>query len=343
MGGRDLSGAEAEGALRALLAWDLEVDGDVAARTAFVAALLASLRTKGETAEEVAGLARAMQAEMVRVDRVAEGTPVLDIVGTGGDGAGTVNISTGACLVAAAAGARVAKHGSRSVSSLCGSADVVEALGVAVELGPSGVAETISKCGMGFMFAPRFHPAMGTVKAARQALKVRTVFNILGPMLNPAGCKHSLVGVFSKEVMPLMAGALRDLGQERALVVHSAGLDELTPCAPADVLEIRRGEELRSYTVDPRDLGVPPCTLEDLKGGDRDTNAQMLRDVFGGQKGPVADALNLNAAFALAANGLAKSPAEGLAMAREAQESGGAGRVLEAWSKESHAQKALET
>ena len=192
---------------------------------------------------------------------VSAGDDVLDIVGTGGDDAGTVNISTGSCILAAAAGAKVAKHGNRSVSSLCGSADVLDALGVAVDLGPEGVAKCVEEVGMGFMFAPRYHPSMKAVAPVRKALKVRTAFNLLGPMLNPASSKYALVGVYTPDLQPLMADSLMTLGmKEKALVVCSTvgnlSLDEMTPCGPTSVMEVTPGG-VRSYSFNPRDGGHP--------------------------------------------------------------------------------------
>lgn len=257
---------------------------------------------------------------------------MVDIVGTGGDGIGSVNISTGASVVAAAAGAKVAKHGNRSVSSLCGSADVLEALGVVIDLGPEGIARCLDEAGVAFMFAPRFHPAMKAVVPVRRALKVRTVFNILGPLLNPAHAKYGLIGVYDPKISDLMGDALQRVGVEKALVVHSGGLDELTPLAPAEVVEVEAGKPRRRYVVEPTELGIPRCTIEDLKGGDAQLNAQILRDVFGGQRGHVADALNLNAGVALASCKVAKDVREGIAMAQEAQQSGKAGEVLKKWA-----------
>jgi anthranilate phosphoribosyltransferase len=295
------------------------------------AALLVLLRAKGETPAEVAGLAKAMM-DCVTPVKLPAGQGTVDIVGTGGDGIGSVNISTGACIVAAAAGARVAKHGNRSVSSLCGSADVLEALNVSIGLGPEGVTRCIEEAGVGFMFAPRYHPAMARVRPVRSALKIRTVFNMLGPLLNPADVQYGLVGTYSPAVSPLMAEALRLLGMKHALVVHSCGLDELTPMGPADVVEVSAGSSsLKRYTLDPKDLGIPRCEVADLAGGDAELNAQILRDVFGGARGAVADALNLNAGYALAASQVAADPREGVAMAQEAQRAGKAGDVLAKW------------
>jgi anthranilate phosphoribosyltransferase len=315
----DLTFADAKQALSFLVD-----EGDPAKISAF----LVLLRAKGETAMEVAGLASAMQDKMstVKVDKTA-----VDIVGTGGDSAGTVNISTGACVLTAACGLTVAKHGNRSVSSLCGSADVLENLGVVIDLGPEQMEQCLAEADIGFMFAPRFHPAMKAVVPVRRSLKVRTAFNILGPMLNPARIPYALVGVYSRDLSKLMADSLLELGFEKALVVNSMGIDELTPAGPADVVEISKGK-VREYKVYPKDLGIPSCELEDLKGGDASVNAQMLLDVFGGEQNAVADALILNSGFALATANFAKDPAEGVAMAREVQRSGKAAAVMEKWA-----------
>lgn len=305
-----------------------------------MAAFLVLLRSKGETSEEVAGLAKAMRDLCVPVN--TSGMEVLDIVGTGGDGIGSVNISTGATVIAAAAGAKVAKHGNRSVSSLCGSADVLEALGVTVDLGPEGVTQCIEKAGVGFMFSPRFHPAMKAVVPVRKALRVRTSFNLLGPMLNPAQASFGLIGVYSPDISDLMADALQRLGMKKALIVHSMGLDELTPMGPADVVEVSAGQNRKRYSLEPLDLGIPRCSVEDLAGGNAEVNAKILQDTFGGSRGPVADALNLNAGVALAAAHVAATPAEGIRMAQEVQRSGKAGDVLRTWIEVSKAAKVLE-
>ncbi|CAK0731729.1 hypothetical protein CVIRNUC_000035 [Coccomyxa viridis] len=318
LAGSDLTEQQTQDAMEAL------VDG---AADTQMAAFLVLLRAKGETAEEVAGLAKAMRARCIHVPTAGD---VLDIVGTGGDGIGSVNISTGATVIAAAAGAKVAKHGNRSVSSLCGSADVLEALGVAVDIGPEGVARCIQECGVGFMFAPRYHPAMKAVVPVRKSLKVRTAFNILGPLLNPAGAAYGLIGVYSPAIAPLMASALQRLGTKRALVVHSHGLDELTPMGDAELLEVTP-QGTRSYRLDPLDLGIKRCEVKDLAGGDARLNASILGDVFGGARGAVADALVLNAGVALAACEVAGSPQEGVTMAQEAQRSGKAADVLKVW------------
>mmetsp|Transcript_19888 Transcript_19888/g.43507 ORF Transcript_19888/g.43507 Transcript_19888/m.43507 type:complete len:399 (-) Transcript_19888:387-1583(-) len=315
----DLSMAESTETLESLL---------TGADAAQISAFLVLLRTKGETAEEIAGLAKAMRNSAVSCDC---GPGVLDIVGTGGDGIGSVNISTGSCLLAAAAGAKVAKHGNRSVSSMCGSADVLEALGVVADLGPEGVQACVKETNMGFMFAPRYHPAMKAVVPVRKSLGVRTAFNILGPMLNPANAEYGLVGVYSPSIIPLMANSLRLLGMKKALVVHSMGLDELVPMGPATIAELTDGK-VEQYEFDPLEVGIKRCTVEDLKGGDRFLNAEILRDTLSGTPGPVADALALNAGVALHACGVApNSVAEGVTMALEVHRSGAGLKTLDAW------------
>jgi anthranilate phosphoribosyltransferase len=315
--GKDLSEDEAFEAMEALL--------DASENQ--IAAFLVLLRAKGETSSEMAGLARAMQSRAVQVNA---GDDVLDIVGTGGDSAGTVNISTGSCVLAAAAGAKVAKHGSRSVSSLCGSADVLEALGVAVEIGPEAIEKCVKEVGMGFMFAPRFHPAMAKVSPVRKSLKVRTAFNLLGPMLNPAHSKYALVGVYSTDIQRLMADSFMRLGMKKALIVHSMGLDELTPCGPADVMEVSK-DGVKTYTFEPSKVGIKKCELKDLAGGDAKLNAKILREALGGETGPVAETLILNAGVAMAAAEQAASVEEGIAMCREAHKTGKGGEKLDEW------------
>jgi len=318
--GRDLTTTEVDEALQLLL------DG---ADPIQAGAFLCLMRAKGETPAEIAGMAGAMRRNGVRCDC---GPGVVDIVGTGGDGANTVNISTGSTALAAACGARVAKHGNRSVSSQCGSADVLEELGVNIDLSPEGVARCVNEVGVGFMFAPRYHPAMKAVVPVRKALRVRTAFNILGPMLNPAAAQYGLIGVYSPDLMMLMAESLQLLGVERALVVHSEGIDELTPMATALALEVTK-DGVREVDVNPQTLGIDRCELRDLVGGTRDVNARMLRAALGGEVGAVGDALALNAGVALGVAGVAGSYTEGVAMAKEMQRSGKALATLDAWAK----------
>ena len=296
---RDLTRAEAETGMRAIIA-----GVDPCQTSAF----LVLLRAKGETPSEVAGMVSVMREHMVRVD--PKGTCV-DIVGTGGDGHHTVNFSTAASVVAAACGAKVGKHGNRSVSSQCGSADVLEALGVVITQPPSGVEYCLEQAGISFMFAPGFHPAMKNVVPVRKALGVRTVFNILGPMLNPAACTRMLIGVYNEAMVELMAGALHQLGAELAMVVHCGGLDELAPIAVATVATVTPAG-IQMGTIDPFLLGFSKCTLADLKGGTAPENAQILRDVLSGKlPGPVTDTVVLNAGAGLYVAGIAPSVEKG--------------------------------
>lgn len=306
-----------------------------------LASLLSLLRAKGESPAELAGLAQAMRSLATPLPLGEGGVagsaglpPPLDIVGTGGDGSNSVNISTGAAVLAAAAGARVAKHGNRSASSQCGSADVVEALGVPLDLTPSEAAEVLSRCGITFLFAPTYHPAMRLVAPVRRALGLRTAFNLLGPLLNPAGRTRAVVGLFSPTVAPLVAGALRRLDVDRALVVHSGGLDELTPAKTAQIVEVTGDKESAdAYELDPAaELGVPRCELSALAGGGPELNASILRDAFAGAQGPVADALVLNAGAGLYVAGLAPTLEKGVQLARETQRRGKAAEKLQQWT-----------
>jgi len=319
LGGQSLSRDEAARALESVL---------IGADSHQTAALLALLRAKGETAAELAGMTETMRRHMVPV--AAKGV-LIDTCGTGGDGAHTVNISTGAAILAAACGAVVAKHGNRSVSSKCGSADVLEALGVAVDLPPEGVERCISEAGIGFMFAPIHHPAMKAVVPVRKGLGLRTAFNMLGPLLNPAGARRQVIGVYNPEVMDLMADTLLELGTDRAMVLHGQGMDELTPVGSAEVIEIVDGKKERR-TVDPGSLGLPRCSVADLNGGDAQENAHILRDVLGGQDGPVARALALNAAAALVVAEKVPDLQEALETAKEVLASGLALETLDRWA-----------
>ncbi len=306
----DLDAAAMEALIGAIM------DGDVAAPE--TAALLVALRMKGETGTEVAAAARAMRARAVAVELKAPERAV-DTCGTGGDGADTVNISTAAALVAASAGLAVAKHGNRSVSSRCGSADVLEHCGVRLDLGPAALAALVESEGIAFLFAPRLHPAMAAVMPVRRALGVRTVFNLLGPLTNPAGVRRQVVGVWDRTVQDLVAAALAELGVIHALVVHSAdGLDELSVCARTRVLEVRDGAPVRELVVDPADLGLEDLDPAGLRGGDVATNARRLEEVLGGRDDSAATAaVALNAAAALVVGGAAADLAAAFARARE--------------------------
>ena len=298
------------------------------ATPAQIGGFLVALRLKGETADEIAGCAEAMREHMIGVSPVRQ--DLVDTAGTGGDGGQTFNISTAAALVAAAAGAGVAKHGNRAVSSASGSADVLEALGFELELPPARIARSIDELGFGFLFAPTHHPAMRHAAPVRRELAARTVFNVLGPLTNPAGARAQVVGVYSAELVPTIAHVLGRLGARRALVVHGAGgIDELSPAGPNVVCEVVAGD-VREREVDPLELGVARCAPGDLRGGSAAENAEHIRAVFAGAKGGKRDAVLLNAAGAIAAGGHARDLADGLGYAREAIDSGAAGERLEA-------------
>jgi anthranilate phosphoribosyltransferase len=320
MDGRDLTQEGARDVMRSIM------EGE--ATPAQIGAFLAALRIKGETADEIAGCAEAMR-EHVLVVRPAR-TDLVDTAGTGGDGARTFNISTAAALVAAAAGAGVAKHGNRAVSSSSGSADVLEALGFNLELPPETIARSIDELGFGFLFAPTHHPAMRHAAPVRRELATRTVFNVLGPLTNPAGARAQVVGVYAPELVPTIADVLARLGAERAFVVHgAAGVDELSPAGPNLVCEVAGGQ-VRRREIDPLDLGIDRCAPEELGGGDPADNAETIRRIFSGAEGGKRDAVLLNAAGAIAAGGLARDLGEGVGLAREAIDSGAAGERLEA-------------
>jgi anthranilate phosphoribosyltransferase len=320
MDGRDLSQDDAREVMNSIMAGE--------ATPAQIGAFLVALRIKGETADEIAGCAEAMR-EHVLVVRPAR-TDLVDTAGTGGDGARTFNISTAAALVAAAAGAGVAKHGNRAVSSSSGSADVLEALGFNLELPPETIARSIDELGFGFLFAPTHHPAMRHAAPVRRDLATRTVFNVLGPLTNPAGARAQVVGVYAPELVPTIADVLARLGAERAFVVHgAAGVDELSPAGPNLVCEVANGK-VRRREIDPLDLGIDRCAPEELGGGDPADNAETIRRIFAGAEGGKRDAVLLNAAGAIAAGGLARDLGEGVGLAREAIDSGEAGERLEA-------------
>ena len=318
--GRSLSRAGARQVMGEVMAGE--------ATPAQIGGLLIALRAKGETADEIAGFAEAMREHVVAVR--PERADLVDTAGTGGDGARTLNISTAAALVAAAAGAGVAKHGNRAVSSACGSADVLEALGFELVQPPERIARSIDELGFGFMFAPSHHPAMRHAAPVRRELATRTVFNVLGPLTNPAGARAQVVGVYSPALVRTIAEVLALLGTRRAFVVHGAGgIDELSPAGPNLVCEVEDGR-VAERTIDPLELGIARCEPADLAGGTPEENAQSIRDVLSGMPGPRRDAVLLNAAGAIAAAGHATDLREGLEAARRAVDSGGASERLEA-------------
>jgi anthranilate phosphoribosyltransferase len=297
------------------------------ATPAQIGGFLVALRAKGETVDEIAGCAEAMREHVLPVHPNRE--DVVDVVGTGGDGAGTFNVSTTAAIVVAAAGAAVAKHGNRAVSSVCGSADVLEALGLRIELPPERIAESIDRLGFGFMFAPAHHPAMRHAAPVRRELGTRTVFNVLGPLTNPAGVRAGVFGVYSAELVRTIADVLLALGTRRAFVVHGAhGVDELSPAGPNLVCEVVDGA-VRELSIDPRRLGIEPCPPEELAGGTAEENARTTRDILAGATGGKRNAVLLTAAAALLVSGRASELREGLGLAAEAIDSGRAGERLE--------------
>ena len=307
-----------------------EVMGEIMrgeATPAQIGAFLVAFRAKGEEADEIAGCAEAMREHVVPVQPQRD--DLVDTAGTGGDGAKTLNISTAAGIVAAAAGAAVAKHGNRAVSSASGSADVLEALGFRLDLPAERIAESIDMLGFGFMFAPLHHPAMSHAAPVRREIATRTVFNVLGPLTNPAGARAQIVGVYAPELVRTLADVLVRLGARRAFVVHGAfGIDELSPAGPNHVCEVVDGS-VRERTVDPLELGIERCDPGELHGGDPEANAAALRDVFNGANGGRRDAVLLNAAGAIAAGGQAADLAEGLALAQDAVDSGAAAARLD--------------
>ena len=295
------------------------------ATTAQIAGLLIALRAKGETVEEMTGFVESMRAHATPLE-VPSGT--IDTCGTGGDRAGTFNISTAAALVAAGAGIPVAKHGNRAASSRCGSADVLEALGVDITLGAEGVRRCIDAAGIGFCFAPSFHPAMRHAGPARRELGVRTVFNVLGPLANPGRVRRQALGVGAPALAPLMIRVLQDLGHERALVFYGEdGLDELTTTGPSRVFELKAGT-VTEYELDPKDLGLGRSRPEDLRGGSPPENAALLQQVLDGEAGPRQDVVVLNAAAAVLAAGTADQWPQAVAVARESLDSGRAKQAL---------------
>jgi anthranilate phosphoribosyltransferase len=297
-----------------------------AATPAQIGGFLVALRMKGETVDEITGAVRALRAHAAAVRPRA--AVLVDTCGTGGDRRGTFNVSTAAALIAAGAGLTVAKHGNRAMSGTVGGADVLEALGVQLDLPPERVAACIDEVGIGFLFAPTFHPAMRHAAAPRRELGVRTIFNLLGPLSNPAGARRQVVGVFAAEWTEPLAHALGRLGSEHVLVVHGAdGLDEITLAAPTQLSEWKQGA-VRTYRVTPEDFGLTRCRDSDLACGDRDTAAAIIKGIVAGAGGPCADIAVLNAAAALYVGGQAASINAGLDVARDAIRSGRAAHKL---------------
>lgn len=315
---QDLTEAEAHAALGVIM------DGE--ATPAQIAAFITALRMKGEAVEEIAGCARAMRERAQRIrPRVDD---LVDVVGTGGDRVNTFNISTTTAFVVAGAGAYVAKHGNRAVSRRSGAADVLEALGVNIQVGPEVVEGCIEDIGIGFLFAPLYHAAMKHAVGPRREIGIRTVFNILGPLTNPAGARNLLVGTYDPGLTEIMARVLAELGARRALVVHGDGMDEVSTLAPTRISEVRDGS-VRTYTLDPTTLGISPPDAQALAGGSPEENARTTEAILRGESGPPRDIILLNAAAALQVAGLAGDLREGMALAARAIDSGAAYERLE--------------
>jgi anthranilate phosphoribosyltransferase len=323
---QDLTEAQAAGVMEQIMSGE--------ATDAQLAAFLTALRLKGETVDEITGMARVMRAKAFRVDC---DSALLDTCGTGGDASGTFNVSTAAAFVAAAAGAKVAKHGNRAMSSRCGSADVLEALGAKIDLSPEGASKCLEETGFCFMFAPRFHPAMRFAAGPRREIGIRTVFNILGPLCNPAGATRQVLGVADASLGEKMAQVLARLGCERALIVHGEdGLDELSPAMSSTVWQVGGGTVNR-FRLAPSDAGLSPHPLSAVKGGSSKENAGMLRTVLGGEPGPLRDFTLLNAAAGLIAFKLTDDFVDGVARAANAIDSGEAMSKLERFIEVSNA------
>jgi anthranilate phosphoribosyltransferase len=332
--GEDLSAEEAF----------MTMDGIMSGKAtdAQIAAFLTALRLKGETVAEITGFARAMREKVSpvtvrgQVDASISGTDreaLVDTCGTGGDASNTFNISTATAFVVAGAGIPVAKHGNRSVSSLCGSADVVEALGVSLELPPEQVGQCIDEVGIGFLYAPLLHKAMKYVMTARREIRIRTVFNILGPLTNPAGASAQVMGVYQEGLTEVLARVLKELGSRRAFVVYGLdGLDEISASGESKISEVSGGH-VRTYRVSPEDFGLRRSRLSDLQGGNAAENAQIIRHILNGEEGPKRDVVLMNASLAIAAGGKANDFHEGVKMAAQSIDSGAAmeklGRLVE--------------
>ncbi len=298
------------------------------------AAFLMGLTTKGETLEEILSTVKLFREYSIKI-KAPQGA--IDIVGTGGDRAGTFNVSTATSFVVAAAGVPVAKHGNRSASSKCGSIDVLEELGINVEMPPDKAEKCLFECGLTVLFAPIYHPAMKRVVPVRKELGIRTIFNILGPMLNPAGVKRLLIGVFGREYMEIISQVLSKLGVEDVMVVHSEdGLDEISLTSNTHIIRAKNGE-IEYKILSPEELGFKRISLNEIKGGDRKENAQIILDILKGKKGPLRDTVLVNSAAALEVAGKAKNLKEGLEMAKEAIDSGKAYNKLEQLKKISNA------
>lgn len=311
----------------ALEAMNIMMSGDTS--NEHMAAFLGALRGKGESTDELIGFARSLREHAKPIDTIQR--TLIDTCGTGGDGSQTYNISTTCAFIIAAADLGVVKHGNRAQSSKCGSADVLEALGIPIDLPPDRVKQSVEQTGFGFLFAPLFHPAMKHVADVRKQLGLRTVFNLLGPIVNPAKTKRQVMGVYDGKLLEQIANVLKALGSEEAILVSGLdGMDEISLVAPSQIVHLKNGS-IQSITIRPEDFGLKRCQVEDLRGGDANQNAQILTDVLSGKdKGPKRDIALLNSAAALVVGGKVKELAEGVSMAKHLIESGKVLQVLEA-------------
>eukprot|EP00916_Digyalum_oweni_P023681 GHVL01039288.1.p1 GENE.GHVL01039288.1~~GHVL01039288.1.p1 ORF type:complete len:343 (+),score=58.65 GHVL01039288.1:36-1064(+) len=324
--GNDLSFDEMEGAINEIV--ESTMTDDIVAQTA---SLLSMLKLKGETSNEIYGFVRSLLKHSVKLEGVKNHSELVDIVGTGGDMSNTVNISTGATILAAACGVKMAKHGNRAVSSSCGSADVLEAMGVRVDLSPEAVCSCINEIGIGFCYAPAFHPCLGRLYKIRRSLGFPTILNLIGPLMNPSGATHHLIGVAHPAMLQKFAEVLLHLECGHSIVFHGAGgLDELSPIGKAHGFEILNGKILK-FEIDPEEFGMPICTVDDLKGLDKETNAKLLLDQFQEGNGPIGDCLILNAAVAVYLSGSCENIASGVDVAREALRSSAALKKINEW------------
>ena len=324
--GKDLSAQEAAGAMDQIMSGE--------APEALIAGFLLGLRMKGETAEEIASCAGVLRRKATTIR--TRHLNVVDTCGTGGDGSGTFNISTTAAIIASGAGVPVAKHGNRAVSSSCGSADVLAALGVKIDIPAEKAAMVLDEVGITFLYAPLMHSAMRHAAKVRKELGIRTIFNILGPLVNPAGSRRQILGIYDIRLGQKMAEALREMGSEHALVVHGeGGLDELSVLGKTAVWELRRGE-ISHYNVDSDELGLPRAKMADLKGEDPGKNAEIIRSILSGKDGAPRSVALLNAAGAILVSGLASTLSVGLGMARESVDSGLALTKLHQWVESSN-------
>ncbi len=334
LAGRDLEAAVARAAMETILSG--------AATPAQIIGFVVALRAKGETATELTALLDAVLAAATEVPLSGDiQARAIDIVGTGGDQSHSINVSTMAAIVTAGAGVPVCKHGNRAASSQCGTADVLEALGVEIDLGPAGVAACIERAGIGFCLAPRYHPAFRFAGPPRREIGVPTVFNLLGPMANPARVRHQLIGVADARFAAQMLDTLRVHGSTSAWVVHGNGLDELSTTGPSEVMALHHGE-IQSFQVDPAALGLAPATVQDLRGGDAQNNAQAVRSVLSGALGAHRDVVVLNAAAALVVAGVARDIEAGLGIASDSIDEGRAMAALEGLIAESRRQVDIE-